>query len=96
MNTLLKSDIFSHFGDMNYLPRWAVLLLDTFLCVIAYILSIVIGSSLFQYGWDHVTLELWQQILILIIIQIACFWCFHTYSGIIRYSTFVDVIKENR
>ena len=75
------------------MPRWAVLLFDLFLCFGAYVISFAIGSSLFTYGLEELALGFWQQMLIVMLIQVFCFWIFHSYSGIIRFSTFVDIIK---
>ena len=88
-----KSDIFSHFSNLNYLPHWAVLLMDLFLCVLAFIFAYAIGNHLFLYNVESLQIPLWKQTLIMLSCQLACFWIFHTYSGIIRYSTFQDVIK---
>ncbi len=93
MQSLFQSDIFSHIPDMKYMPRWAVLLFDLFLCFGAYVISFAIGSSLFTYGLEELALGFWQQMLIVMLIQVLCFWIFHSYSGIIRFSTFVDIIK---
>ena len=93
MQSLFQSDIFSHIPDMKYMPRWAVLLFDLFLCFGAYVISFAIGSSLFTYGLEELALGFWQQMLIVMLIQVFCFWIFHSYSGIIRFSTFVDIIK---
>ncbi len=93
MHSLIQSDIFSHIPDMKYTPRWAVLLIDLVLCFAAYIISFAIGSSLFTYGIDELALGIWQQMLVVMLIQVLCFWLFHSYSGILRFSTFVDIIK---
>ena len=93
MQSLFQSDIFSHIPDMKYMPRWAVLLFDLFLCFGAYVISFAIGSSLFTYGLEELALGFWQQMLIVMLIQVFCFWIFHSYSGIIRFSTFVDIIR---
>lgn len=80
--------------EMNYLPRWAVLLMDLVLCSIAFWLSVWVGSGFFHY------VNLYQQIipisvqyLVVMGIQLFAFWMFHTYSGILRYSTFIDTTK---
>ena len=91
---LFNSDIFSHIPAMHYLPRWAVLLVDVLLCTIAFWLSVWIGNGTFSYGEiGESVLYLRYQYLIVIIVQILAFWAFHTYSGILRYSTFIDTIK---
>ncbi len=95
LHELHNSDIFSHLTAAKYLPRWCVLLIDIFLCSVAYWVSIFIGSGIFHYGLtcDGV-MPFWLQYLTLIVLQIICFWAYHTYSGILRYSTFIDTIKS--
>lgn len=88
-----KNALLSHFPDMKYVPRWGVLLMDIFLCTIAFIISVLIGSSLFHYGWEGMDLNFFWQLVIILFVQILSFCVFQTYSGIIRYSTFVDIIK---
>ena len=93
-NELRRSDIFSHLPQMNYLPRWAVLLLDLLICTLAYWFSIWVGSGFFDYVELHEqAVNAGIQYLIVMGVQIISFWAFHTYSGILRYSTFIDVIK---
>lgn len=74
-----------------YMPRWGVLLLDLFLCAVAYIVSYAIGQNLFHYGFES-SWPLWQQMCLLMGFQLLFFIVFRTYSGILRYSTFVDTI----
>ena len=93
-NELLSSDIFSHIPDGKYLPRWGVLMLDMVLAAVAFGLSLWLGTSAFDYGLDDpsVTPIRWQ-FLITMSVQLLTFWIFHSYSGILRYSTFIDTIK---
>ncbi|MCQ2341768.1 MAG: polysaccharide biosynthesis protein [Paludibacteraceae bacterium] len=90
---LTSSDIFSHIPDLKYLPRWGVLLMDLLLCSIAFFAAILVGDSLFDYHLWNVALSIWEQAFVLLVIQTGTFWLYHTYSGIIRFSTFVDIIK---
>lgn len=92
-NSLTSSDMLSHIPDLKYLPRWGVLLMDLVLCLVAFMLSLAIGSSLFTYGMENIFLSIWQQAAVLLFVQCFFFYLFHTYSGIIRFSTFVDIIK---
>jgi FlaA1/EpsC-like NDP-sugar epimerase len=94
-NELASSDIFSHIPDSTYLPRWGVLLIDIVLISVAYWTSLWLGEGAFSYRFQPGgVLPAWQQYLILLSVQIGCFWLFHTYSGILRYSTFIDTIKS--
>lgn len=94
LNEIRRSDIFSHLPQMSYLPRWGVLLMDLLLCTVAFWLSVWIGSGFFHYmniGALEVSIGL--QYLIVMGMQVLMFWAFHTYSGILRYSTFIDTVK---
>ena len=91
---LHHSDIFSHIPQLNYLPRWGILLLDTLLCCIAFWLSVWVGSGFFHYlDLTQLNVHIGVQFLIVMGVQLVAFWAFHTYSGILRYSTFIDTIK---
>ena len=90
---LKRSDIFEHTASLGYLPRWAVLLLDLALCVIAFLLSYLLRKGLFTYSHPTHVLPIWGQMLVMLGVQTIMFWVFHTYAGILRYSTFIDTIK---
>lgn len=91
-NEIKKSDIFSHWVNIDYLPRWGVLLLDLLIVMLAFIISTFIGENVVGYNFT-VKLPLWEQAAILLVLQCIFFWVFHTYSGILRYSTFIDTMK---
>ena len=95
MKELRYSDMLSHVSGLGYLPRWCVLLLDVLLCFSAYWLAILIGEGVGVFNHNNLELHslLWMQCLCTIVVQVLCFWIFHTYSGILRYSTFVDTLK---
>lgn len=79
----------------NYLPRWGVLLIDVLLCTIAFWLSVWIGSAIFDYDQSHSgAWKIENQYGLVIGVQIIFFILFHTYAGMLRYSTFVDTLKS--
>ena len=94
INELKKTDLFSHWANISYLPRWGVLLLDLFIALVALVISIYIGDSIIGFKMENsTTLPLWWQTGLVLVTQCFFFWVFHTYSGILRYSTFVDTMK---
>ncbi len=94
LKEIRHSDIFSHLPQMSYLPRWGVLALDVMLCTIAFGISVWVSSGFLGIvDVEEHRIALWAQYLLVICIQIISFWAFHTYSGILRYSTFIDTIK---
>ena len=92
MNELKKTNLYSHWVNIGYLPRWGVLLLDLFIALIAFIISYLIGDNIVGYDMNT-PLPLWAQMGLVLITQCMFFVIFHTYSGILRYSTFVDTMK---
>ena len=91
-NEIKKSDIFSHWVNLDYLPRWGVLLLDLLIVMLAFVISTFIGENVVGYDFTA-KLPIWEQAAILLVVQCIFFWVFHTYSGILRYSTFIDTMK---
>ncbi|MCR5049541.1 MAG: polysaccharide biosynthesis protein [Paludibacteraceae bacterium] len=92
---LMSSDTFSRLPNANYLPRWVVLLIDLLLSTGAFWFSVWVGFGLFKYYQTGPEQEwiLGYQYLLVISIQLLTFLAFHTYSGILRYSTFIDISK---
>ncbi len=90
-----KSDIFSHFISLKYLPRWVVLSVDVVAVTVSYLISALIASELRIDISSGVTVAhpFFPSFFLFISMQIFYFWLFHTYSGILRYSGFVDAAK---
>jgi len=84
-----NSDIFSHLESMRYAPRWFVLMIDIFICIVAFLVA-----TYFNYlRGEKEFLHLFQNTLTVVCLQTFFFWVFHTYSGVLRYSSFIDAIK---
>ncbi|MDD3320602.1 MAG: nucleoside-diphosphate sugar epimerase/dehydratase [Paludibacter sp.] len=90
---LKSTDMFSHLTSLKYIPRWMVLIIDIFLCLISYYVAFYFSTKLFSNIDDIRLLNYFQRISIIVILQIILFWLFHTYSGVLRYSSFVDATK---
>ena len=90
---LKRSDIFTHVTNLTYLPKWGVFLIDLLLALVAYMISYMISYNLAGLHVEECLLSLWQQAAVLMVLQALAFWMFHTYSGILRFSTFVDATK---
>ncbi|NNJ82188.1 MAG: polysaccharide biosynthesis protein [Flavobacteriaceae bacterium] len=77
--------------DQRYLPRWIVVLLDIFLVLfsLALVYLIILGTPI--KFLDYVSLP--AQGGFILGVNIIFFFVFKTYSGIIRHSTFTDILK---
>jgi FlaA1/EpsC-like NDP-sugar epimerase len=93
VDKIKNSDIFSHLSSMGYMPRWMVLILDVVLCLVAYILASKLAYHYYYFQFTSIELYKLTNIILTLGLQIVWFWVFHTYSGIVRYSTFVDITK---
>jgi len=90
---LKDSDMFSHLRNLKYIPRWLVLFIDIILCLFSYYIASYLSLKLFANIDDVRVLSFAERISIILLIQIFFFWLFHTYSGVLRYSGFVDATK---
>lgn len=92
-NKIKSSNIFSYLSSIGYLPRWMVLLVDVVLCIVAYFCAFQLAYHYYYFQYASVQLYEIKNIIITLGCQILWFWVFHTYSGILRYSTFIDATK---
>ena len=93
ISIIKNSDFFSRLSSIGYLPRWFVLILDVALCLLAYILAYRLSYHYYYIQFSGINIGKLSNILIVLGLQIVWFKVFHTYSGIVRYSTFVDIKK---
>ena len=87
----LFSKLINWYFKKNSLPYWCVIIIDCF---------IVYGSAFIVYWTLHsgsqTQLHFYSisyVMLLYLIISIITFRLFHTYSGVIRYSSFVDLMR---
>lgn len=77
--------------DQRFLPRWAVFLLDIFICITSFLMMYVIldGTPLtFHEAWPAPA-----RACFLLSVNVFFFYAIRTYAGIVRHSTFTDVFK---
>ncbi|MFT7628707.1 MAG: FlaA1/EpsC-like NDP-sugar epimerase [Ulvibacter sp.] len=90
-NKIYKGDNKLKILDQRYLPRWVVVLLDVGFCIVSWLLVYyILNGTPFTF---HNTLSIFQQGLLIISVNLLFFFTFKTYSGIIRHSTFMDILK---
>ncbi|MFC7357401.1 polysaccharide biosynthesis protein [Jejudonia soesokkakensis] len=77
--------------DQRYLPRWIVVLIDLFLINVAWIATyfILAETPIVFYK----TLTVTEQGFLVVMLTAMLFFVFKTYSGIIRHSSFTDIVK---
>ena len=93
LNRIKNSDVFTRLSSIGYLPRWMVLILDMALCLVAYIVAYQLAYRYYYFQFAGINLYNLANILIVLGSQLVWFWTFHSYRGVVRYSTFVDITK---
>ena len=77
LDELHHSDIFARIPQMNYLPRWGVLLMDIVLCTLAFWLSVWVGSGFLHYlELSNQPISIGIQYLVVMGVQLVAFWAF--------------------
>lgn len=87
--TQLLRKISNWYFSRKALPYWCILAMD---CLAVYISGLFVYY--FQFGGKELALHFWQVSLglcLCLIVYIASFFYFHTYHGVMRYSSFVDL-----
>ena len=77
--------------NVRYLPRWLVLGIDIFLLVCSIVLTVI---TLRDLHINHLQLiSAWQQIVLVLGINVGFMLLYKTYAGLIRHSSFMDALK---
>ena len=83
--------ILNAYLSKNSLPYWSILLIDC---------AIIVGSGMLTYWMFHSAVELFENTLrvlrtlaIFVVLSLPGFRIFHTYSGFMRYASFVDLMR---
>jgi len=88
---LLKGDNKLGITSIRYLPRWIVICIDTSLLVLSIIAANLILQSL-QISF-YPTFTWVERYGAILVINVFFFMVFKTYAGLIRHSTFTDIVK---
>lgn len=85
----ITDKIFGWYLSRKALPYWTVLLLDILICVVSGLFVLWLytsASSIIQHFGDAL-----RTIGVYMIFNIIGFRVFHTYAGVVRYSSFIDL-----
>ena len=86
INTLLN-----WYFSRRSLPYWCVLLFDCLVVFLSGLLVFLMFNRVreYEFRWE----EAWHTIVVYMALSIIGFKLFHTYSGVLRYASFVDLKK---
>ena len=79
------------FVGLKYLPRWIVISIDIMILLTSYLITYAVVSQLTTDFYD--VLPKSARFAITISVNIVFFFVYHTYAGLIRHTTPVDIVK---
>jgi FlaA1/EpsC-like NDP-sugar epimerase len=86
-----KKGFIKYILSLEYLPRWIIFCIDVMIVALANVITYTVVKNLEVEFYD--TLSFVMRFSITMIVNVIFFLLFKTYSGIIRHSSFIDVIK---
>ncbi|HET8885499.1 MAG TPA: nucleoside-diphosphate sugar epimerase/dehydratase [Salinimicrobium sp.] len=91
MQQILSKENKLDIRNIKYLPRWAILIIDTGIIILASFLTALALTDLTNKFYD--LLEMPQKMLLVLLVNFIFFFVFRTYAGLIRHSSYVDALK---
>ncbi len=77
--------------NIKYLPRWAILGIDTAIIIVADLLTMIALRDLTTHFYEF--LSIYERMFLVLGVNIFFFFIFRTYAGLIRHSSYVDALK---
>lgn len=91
LNRLFSDENKLDIRKLRYLPRWAVLFIDTALIALSLVLTYFLLSGLHIYPLPSLNIN--QQLSLIVGVNFIFLLVFKTYAGLIRHTSFMDAIK---
>lgn len=87
----MKNDFFHKYLSKKVLPLWIILLLDIFMIIVSCLVAYILSND-FQGVRNDTTLIDWM-LIITVVVNLIFFRVFRTYSGVLRFSSFIDIMR---
>ena len=81
---------FRRIFSSKVLPSWTILLIDSLIVVVSVVIAYALRYSLGLL--PSMALKMFYTSLLALAVSIVCFRVFHTYSNVLRLSSFIDVM----
>lgn len=91
LQQILSSENRLDIRNIKYLPRWAILVIDISIIIIADFLTILALQDLTNNFYDFLSTP--QRMILALGVNIIYFFIFRTYAGLIRHSSYLDALK---
>ncbi|MGB3592387.1 MAG: nucleoside-diphosphate sugar epimerase/dehydratase [Nonlabens sp.] len=86
----MQAPLLQNLSRLQYLPRWVVLILDLGLVALSFVLTQVNIEFTSHQSYELLSIE--KRFALLVIVYLLLFLLFKSYKGVVRHSTFQDVL----
>lgn len=87
----MRNKFFRKYLSAKVFPIWSILLFDVFLVILSCLIAYTLRYNLQSLVTNSTSVEI--SLLITILVNIVFFRVFRTYSGVLRFSSFIDVMR---
>ena len=87
----MKQTFFHRYLSAKVLPIWTILLIDVFIIVISCILAYALRYDFRSIFLEPSTID--KTVLWTVVVNLIFFRVFRTYSNVLRFSSFVDILR---
>lgn len=87
----VKLDFFKRYLSARVLPIWMILFLDIAVIIISVLLAYILRYNVPMFVENYVAI--FKSIGLIVLINVLFFRVFRTYSNILRFSSFVDILR---
>lgn len=87
----MKPNFFHRYLSSKVLPIWTILLIDVFIIVIASLLAYALRYDFRSLFLESSSIE--KTIVWSVVVNLIFFRVFRTYSNVLRFSSFIDIIR---
>ena len=87
----MKRNFFHRYLSAKVLPIWTILLIDVFIIVISSLLAYALRYDFRSIFFESSTID--KTILWTVAVNLIFFRVFRTYSNVLRFSSFVDIMR---
>lgn len=87
----MKPKFIQRYLSAKVLPIWTILLIDIFIIISSCMLSYALRYDFRSIFWDSSTID--KTILWTVVVNLVFFRVFRTYSNVLRFSSFVDIMR---
>lgn len=88
---MANKNIFKKYLNAKVLPIWTILLIDTIIVIFSILLAYILRYSITQVI-NYIS-QIYIAVIWCVLINLFFFKVFKTYSGVLRFSSFVDIMR---